>query len=192
PMVFSQPDSNPVAGAGVGADLGLAWSRGKLSFGTTVQNVFNSFAWDETKLRAKSGTAMFNGETNVQDFDDKPYSGAPAALRARVADDKFKPIVSGGFAYEASPMLIVSADGRQQIGDGIAIGPKTQVGGGVEFRGIPALRLRGGASYITDGWGVSGGVGLALGKYELGVGGALRQVNGGKEPAITINVFSIR
>ncbi|MEP6493151.1 MAG: conjugal transfer protein TraF [bacterium] len=192
PMVFSQPDSDQVIGSGVGADVGLAWSRGKLSFGTTVQNVFNTFAWDETKLRSKAGSALFSVDSTVKDFDNKPYASAPTALRARVTDDKFKPIVSAGFAYEASSLLILSADGRQQVGDGIAIGPKTQVGGGVEFRGIPALRLRGGASYITDGWGVSGGVGLALGKYELGVGAALRQVNGGKEPAVTINVFSIR
>jgi hypothetical protein len=154
--------------------------------------VFNSFAWDATKLHSKAGTALFNGDARTTDFDDKPYDAAPASLRASVGEDKFKPIVSAGFAYEASSALILSADGRQQMGDGIVIGPKTQVGGGAEFRGIPGLRLRGGASYVTNGWGASGGFGIVLGAYELGIGGALRQINGGKEPAVTVNLFSIR
>ena len=192
PMVYSQPDSDVVVGSGAGVDLGLAWSHGKLSVGATVQNVFNSFAWDETKLRSKAATAFYDGNTNTKDFDDTPYASAPVALRTRVTNDKFKPILSAGIAYEVNSALTFSADGRQQTGDGIAFGPKTQVGGGLEFRGIPILRLRGGASYITNGYGVSGGVGLALGKYELAVGTALRQVNGGKEPAIMINLFSIR
>jgi hypothetical protein len=34
PLVYSRPDSDQVVGSGVGADVGLAWSRGKLSFGT--------------------------------------------------------------------------------------------------------------------------------------------------------------
>lgn len=100
--------------------------------------------------------------------------------------------MAGGIAYAVNSIVTFSADGRQQIGDGILLGPKTQVGGGLEFRGIPVLRLRGGASYVTNGWGVSGGAGLALGKYELGVGAALRTVNSGEEPVLMVNVFSIR
>jgi hypothetical protein len=192
PLVYSHPDSDIVVGSGMGLDLGLAWSRDRLSFGATVQNAFNTFAWDSTKLRSKAGTALFNGDANQKNFDDQPYASAPALLRARVADDKFAPIIAAGVAFAASSSVIFSADVRQQTGDVILLGPKTQASGGLEFRGIPALRLRGGASYITGGWGVSGGVGLALGKYELGVGAAMRQVNGGKEPVMTVNVLSFR
>jgi hypothetical protein len=191
-IVYSNPDSTKAAGSGFGLDLGMAWSQDRMSFGATVQNVVNTFAWDETKLLSKPGTAIFTAATNSTNFDDKAYSAAPAGLRAQVTANKFKPVVAAGVAYEFTPSVTLSADGRQQTGDGILLGPKTQLGGGVEYRGIPMLRLRGGASYITDGYGVSGGVGLAFGKYELGIGAAMRSVNSGKEPVVTLNVVSIR
>jgi len=192
PMIYSRPDSNIVVGSGAGVDVGLAWSASRLSFGATVQNIFNSFAWDQTKLMSKAGTALFDGNTSSSDFDDQPYANAPAALRTSVTEDKFKPTISAGMAYALSSSSTFSADFRQQMGDGIQFGPKTQAGAGIEVRTLPVLRLRGGASYVTGGYGVSGGIGLALGSYELGVGGALRHVNGGQSPAITVNVFSIR
>lgn len=193
PMVYARPDSgNVILGSGMGVDVGMAFTSGRTTFGATVQNAFNSFAWDETKLRAKSGTALFDGSTNNSDFDDKPYSAAPAALRAQVAGDKFKPIVAAGIAYTVASSLVFSADVRQQLGDALLLGPKTQAGAGLEFRGLPVITLRGGASYITDGWGVSGGASLGLGVFEIGVGASLRTVNGGKEPVVTVNLLSFR
>lgn len=192
PIVYSPHDSGYVVGSGEGMDAGLAWTSRKLSLGATVQNIVNTFAWDQTKLLSKPGTALFNGSTNANNFNDQPYSDAPASLRASVANDKFKPTIAAGLAYALRPTVTVSVDGRQQASDGILFGPKTQIGGGIELRGLPVLRLRGGASYVTNGWGVSGGAGLAIGGYELGVGAALVTVNGGKEPAITLNVLSIK
>lgn len=192
PMVFTHPDSDIVAGSGMGADVGLAWTHKRFSFGAAVQNVMNTFAWDETKLRARTAMAVFNATSDTSDFSEHPYSTAPASLRALVADDKFKPIVSAGIAYELNGVTTFSADARQRIGDGIAIGPKTLVSGGLEFRGIPLLKLRGGAAYITDGWGVSGGASLSFGAMDIGLGAALRHVGGGAEPAVTLNVLSFR
>jgi hypothetical protein len=192
PMVYSRPDSDVVIGNGMGADIGMAFKSGRMTFGATVQNAFNSFKWDESKLRSKSGTALFNGTDNDANFDDQPYASAPASLRTKVADDKFKPIVAAGIAYDVASSLTFSADVRQQLGDALLLGPKTQAGAGIEFRGIPVLKLRAGASYITDGWGVSGGLGLDLGVLQIGAGAALRTVNGGKEPVVTLNVLSFR
>jgi hypothetical protein len=78
------------------------------------------------------------------------------------------------------------------MGAGIAIGPKTQVAGGVEFRGLPYLTLRGGAACITAGWGVSGGGSLSLGPVDIGIGASMRHVNGGLEPGVSLNVLSFR
>lgn len=193
PMVYAHPDSQNVTfGSGYGVDLGMAYTSGRMTFGATVQNAMNTFAWDETKLRAKSGIALFDGSSSDTDFDDKPYASAPAALRAQVADDKFKPIIAAGIAYDLASSLIFSADVRQQLGDALLLGPKTQAGAGLEFRGLPVLKLRAGASYITDGWGVSGGASLSLGVAEIGIGAAMRSVNGGKEPMVTVNVLSFR
>ena len=192
PMIYSHPDSDVVIGNGIGADVGMAFKSGRMTVGATVQSAFNNFKWDESKLRSKSGTALFNGTDNDADFDDQPYTSAPASLRAKVADDKFKPIVAAGIAFEVASSLTFSADVRQQMGDALLLGPKTQAGAGFEFRGIPVLTIRGGAAYVTNGWGASGGVGLDLGVLQIGAGAALRTVNGGKEPVITLNVLSFR
>jgi hypothetical protein len=192
PTVFSRPRNDVVAGSGAGLDAGLAWSLGRLTFGATVQNVVNTFAWDENKLHSRTALAVFDASTDSASFVDLPYANAPASLRALVANDKFKPVLSAGMAYDLSRSLTFSADARQRSNDGIVVGPKTQVAGGLEFRGIPRLTLRGGAAYVTDGWGASGGVSLSLGSVELGGGAMLRQVNGVRQPEFTVNVLSFR
>lgn len=192
PIVYSNPDSGKVVGNGFGMDVGFAWTQGKMSFGATVQNAFNTFAWDQAKLVSKSGTALFNGDQNTSDLkNDKPYGQAPAVLQQEITDDKFKPIIAAGIAYAWRPSIILSADARQQTGDVLLSGPKTIVGAGIDYRWLPIVRLRGGASYITDGWGMSGGLGFELGHYELGVGISMESVNSGKAPGITLNVLSI-
>jgi hypothetical protein len=192
PTVFSRPKNDIVAGQGAGLDAGLAWQHGRFSFGAVVENVMNTFAWDETKLYARTALAVFNASTDTASFSDQPYATAPASLRALVANDKFKPVVRAGFAYDLSRSLTFSADARQRSDDGIVIGPKTQVAGGLEFRGIPMLTLRGGGAYVTDGWAASGGASLSLGPMEIGVGAMLRSVNGSQEPGLTVNVLSFR
>lgn len=192
PWVYSRWDSDKVVGSGVGVDAGLAWGAGKFAFGATVQNIMNTFAWDETKLFSSAATALFDGTNGNAEIVDSPYASAPAALRARVAQDKFNPTVGVGVAFGVGSPLVLSFDGRQQMGDGILIGPKTQVSGGVDARVLGVMHLRGGGSYITDGWGASAGFGLDLGGYELGVGAGLRSVNSGKEPIVTLNLLSFR
>jgi hypothetical protein len=192
PAVFSNRGSGIVAGSGAGLDVGVAWSRRGFSAGAAVQNFMNTFAWDETKLRARTAMAVFNETADTTDFSDRPYATAPASLRAMVANDKFKPVVSAGLAYAVNELVTVSIDARQRSDDGIAIGPKTQVAAGLEIRGTRRLRLRGGAAYVTDGWGASAGASLVLGRVDIGVGASLRRVHGGSEPGFTANLVSFR
>lgn len=192
PAVIAWPDSGIIAGSGMGVDAGLAWTHKRFTIGAAVQNIVNTFAWDETKLRARSAMAIFNQSIDSTDFADHPYSTAPVALRTLVANDKFKPIVTGGIAYGLAQSLTFSADFRQRADDGILIGPKTQVAGGLEFRGIPHLALRGGGAYVTNGWAASGGLGLSFSQMEMGIGASVRRVNGSLEPGITLNVLSFK
>jgi hypothetical protein len=75
--------------------------------------------------------------------------------------------------------------------EAIVIGPKTSVGGGVEYRGIPMLSLRGGADYITGGSALAFGAGLRIRRYELGAAIALQQGDN-KGTSLLVNLFSIR
>ena len=87
----------------MGVDVGLAWTHTRFSFGATVQNVMNTFAWDVTKLRARTAMAVFNETTDTTDFSDRPYTTAPASLRELVANDKFKPIVAAALPMSLGP-----------------------------------------------------------------------------------------
>ncbi len=191
PAVLAWPDSGIIAGSGMGLDAGLAWSHKRFTIGAAVQNVMNTFAWDETKLRARSAMAIFNESTDTTDFADHPYATAPAALRTLVANDKFKPIVTAGIALDLTDAVTFSADMRQRADDGIVIGPKTQIAGGLELR-VPHLALRGGGAYVTDGWAASAGVGFSFSQMDMGVGASVRRVNGSFEPGITLNILSFR
>ena len=74
----------------------------------------------------------------------------------------------------------------------IVIGPKTQAGVGLEYRGLRILPLRVGATYITGGSAFSGGVGLRLGHYEAGVAAWLRNGDQSKGNGVLISLLSIR
>jgi len=193
PAVLAWPDSGGsyIAGTGMGLDAGLAWSHKRFTIGAAVQNIMNTFAWDSTKLRARSAMAIFNETTDTTDFADRPYATAPAALRTLVANDKFKPIITGGIALGLTDALTFSADVRQRADDGIVIGPKTQVAGGLELR-VSHMALRGGGAYVTDGWAASGGVSFSFSQMDMGVGAMVRRVNGVFEPGVTLNILSFR
>ena len=181
-------------GSGVGLDLGASWTvPGGLRFGVSMQNVINTFKWDTTKLSARPATGLFNSDTNYFNSDSvKPYSTAPAALREKVAALKFKPVFAAGVAFDWIPRVTVSADVRQQVGDGIEVGPKSLIAAGAELRLIPFVPLRAGVQMMTGGFGVSGGVGLHLLGIELGVAGYVRKRDGGSESGATVNLLAIR
>jgi hypothetical protein len=182
------------SGSGVGLDLGAAWTIPGFRFGASIQNLVNTFKWDTTKLATRGLTAQFSTDTSFSTVDsvDQAFSAAPAALREKVAALRFKPVLAAGVAFDWLPKMTVSADIRQQVGDGIEVGPKSTIAGGIEYRIIPFIPLRAGASIMTGGFGLSGGVALHFLGFEAGVAGFLRHRDGGTEPGATVNVFSIR
>ncbi len=191
PAIYSPGDSLGEAGSGVGIDVGIAWSAGANTFGATVRNVVNTFAWNTSALVSTVGTVDFNGTTGNTNFTDAPYSAAPAAIRAAVEAEKFKPEIAVGFARRTARMTL-SVDASQRIGDGIEIGPKMHVGVGAEWRVIPFLPLRAGVAAVTDGFQVSGGAGIDLGPVEIGVGISRRSRSNGSEYGAMFSLISIR
>ncbi len=181
-------------GSGYGLDIGYAWRGDRLTISVVAKNVFNSFSWDVSQLESRPGTALFNGTTSSSNFNGAPYSAAPQTLQQMVKEYEFKPAVMAGIAYQVNRVTTVTGDLHQQLGDNnsILIGPQTQIGGGLEFRGLGILPLRVGASYVTGGWSASGGLGIALGPVEVGVAGLLGHRNGGNENGVMLSVISIK
>lgn len=183
------------AGSGIGFDLGAAWTVPGFRFGVSMQNVVNTFRWDSTVMVRRHATALFSSTappTAGLDTLEYPYASAPGVLREQVAALKFKPVFAAGMSFDWLPRITVSADIRQQVGDGIEVGPKSTIGAGAELRLIPFLPLRGGVQMVTGGVGVSGGVGLHFAGFEAGVAGYLRKRDGATDSGFTLNVFSIR
>ena len=71
--------------------------------------------------------------------------------------------------------LTVSADVHHQVSEeGIALGPRSHLGVGAEWRALKLIHLRAGLGLITGGTQYSGGASLVLGPVNLSVAGAAR------------------
>ncbi|GMV04844.1 MAG: hypothetical protein AMXMBFR53_11240 [Gemmatimonadota bacterium] len=178
-VMVDDEDYSANAGSGFGVDVGFQMERDRLHFGASVQNLFNTFAWDEDKLVFRAGSASLEKGSNSTDFDKKAYASAPAGFKQAVDDMTFDPVVSVGAAYDVQPDFTVSADVRNRFGDGMSITPKLHAGVGAEYRGLGALHVRGGGALVTDGFLLGGGASLILGPVNLSL--ALAMQSGDKE-----------
>ena len=186
------PGPAGTTGSGVGADVGVAWTRDKLVLSSAIQNLFNTFKWNESVLAYRPGLARFDTNGDSTNFDEQAYANAPAALKRAIANYRFKPAIALGLGYAWKKDITVSTDLRHQMGseESIVIGPKTSVGAGVEYARIPHLALRGGAGYATGGAAFSFGAGLRFGRYELGAAMAAQRGDN-KGTSLLVNVFSL-
>lgn len=108
PIVHTDSASEGENGTGVGLDLGFAWTSGALTVGASVQNVFNSFGWDESELSWRPGQAFFDTDSTSSDFDAQPVETAPQDVADFVDDLGFERVVSLGIAYDAGARLTVN------------------------------------------------------------------------------------
>jgi hypothetical protein len=156
-------------GSGIGLDVGLAWERGPWAAAAVVQNLVNTFEWDLAKLVYRPGEAVFNDDTNESDFDKRPVTEAPASVQGKVKALEFRPVIALGGAYDALENLTLTAEFRQRSGEGLVTGPKTHLGVGMEYLPSPTVPVRAGLAFVTGGFQMAGGLGLALGPLHLGL-----------------------
>lgn len=190
PIIYTDSSHIGNSGSGFGMDLGVAWNSGATTVGATVRNVFNTFAWSTTSLASKPGTVTFDGQTFSTNFKDSAYSDAPAAMRAALEDEKFKPELAAGIAHRGENYTL-TADASSRIGDGIDVGPKTHLGVGGEYRALSFLALRAGVAATTGGSQLAGGLGLKLGSAEIGFAMSVRSVNNNTQYGTMISLLSI-
>jgi hypothetical protein len=150
----------------------------ELTVGASVQNVFNTFAWDTSKLVSQSVSGSIdNGEVDldladITSGDGDPYDVASPAIKKRVSDLSFKPTVRAGAAYDILDELTLSGDVHYRFGRGIPLNPQFHIGVGAEYRVIEPLHLRAGVAYLTDDFTVhllrfSSGLSAILGPVNL-------------------------
>jgi len=183
-------DGGANLGNGLGVDLGLAWHSGRTTLGLTVQNIYNSFAWDTTKLKTRLGVANLDSASLSSSSVDAPFSSAPASLAAAVAGEKFKPTIGAGLAFDVAESILFTADARVQTGDGIQIGPTSRVGAGLELNRQGAFPIRLGAAKITDGWQAAAGLGIRLGDNHVGISAMQRNVGSARGVGAMVNLIA--
>jgi hypothetical protein len=177
-------------GAGIGLDLGVAWSDGPFQAGLTMTNVFNTFAWNEANLVYRSGEVSVEGQATATDWEPQPYSDAPLPVRARVQDLGYAPVIAAGIAVAAAPGLRLSADLRQRLGDGQPVEAATHAGGGLEYRPLGWLPLRAGGAIVSGGYLLSAGAGLQVGAVRLDAAAARQRDDFGTASVGTVT-FSL-
>ena len=161
-------------GSGVGFDLGAMLDLGGITVAASLQNLVNTFGWDETKLGYRPGTVFVDDGQSETDFEEQPFDNAPDDLKAIVRDYTFGPSYRLGAAMEVNPSLTLTGDIHGELGDGISLGPDYHTGVGAEYR-AGVLHLRGGLAKIADGMQFGGGFSLVLGPVNLSLAGGLQR-----------------
>jgi hypothetical protein len=189
-------DMNANGGSGIGLDVGVGYEMGNMSFGVTVKNVLNTFAWDTDVLSYRSARMSFaQGQDFVAEFDEQPANTAPAALRQMVDDLTFKPSISAGAMMQYTRALKLTADARFGSTAGMSPQPTTHLGAGAEYRLAGFIPLRAGAAFVqqgenNSGFQFGGGVGLSLGGYNMGLSVARRSLDLGTEDVVMFSLLS--
>ncbi len=176
-------------GRGIGLDVGAAWQSGPLTAGLSLQNIVNTFRWDANTFFYKPINVYNAADTSYsQSSTTLPLDSAPASVRNWLASQRFKPALAAGVAYQATPRLLVTADVRHELGDGMRIGERTHAGLGAELRVIPFVPLRVGASTASGGYALAAGTGFELGPVNLTVSAEDRHTRQHRAPAVALGV----
>jgi|GEM_PF-653543 len=160
PAVSPKSGSRGSAGSGFGLDVGAAWEGGQWRAGVALRNALNTFKWDESALAFRPISARYTQAARTSDFDERAYASAPTALRNWVTNATIPPTLAFGLAWTSSPRLQVSADAKQQFGEGMPWAVRRSIGTGVEYRPVGWLPLRGGVAALDRGAQFGGGFGL--------------------------------
>lgn len=165
-------------GSGFGLDLGFMMELPMITVGASVIDAVNTFSWDVSTLSYRPGTALVEQGTAESDFDEVQYDLAPEDLRAIVEDYKFRPTVRLGAAMDLPAALTVMGDVHYRLKEeALAVGPRSHLGLGAEWRGIPFLHLRAGGALVSGGTQYSGGASLVLGPVNLSAAAAVRDAD---------------
>lgn len=180
PVVYTSLDDVANAGSGFGLDVGFQYAAGRFAGGLAVQNAFNTFAWDDAKTRFRRVAADIRGGEFDTDLAIQSVAQAPAALASRWEDMTFRPRLSAGAAFEATPALRLSAQATTHFGDGMRAEPKLTAGAGGEWRASETVAVALGAGVVTGGFEFGGAGLLSLGAVELSGGGGWRRSDAGE------------
>jgi hypothetical protein len=178
-------------GSGVGLDVGFALRRNDITFGASLQNLVQTFGWDESQLVYREARAVLSRQAQLAEADREPFANAPASLREFVEGHTFPRVLSLGVGLDPKDDVTVAADLRARLGDeGMDTAPGFQVGAGGEWR-WSVLAVRAGAAVLSGGYQIGGGLGLSLGPTRAGFSLLHRDTDSNTDIVGMLTVFSL-
>ncbi len=171
PMVVTDTAEYMNNGSGFGFDVGATWQLGNLTTSAVVHDIVSTFAWKTDNLYYLPVQATFDQDSSSSSSEILPLSSASPALqqelRARIKNTEVNPTLALGVAWTGFKRVTLAADLRQRFGDGVELGPQTQIGLGAELHLIPFVPLRAGITTLGEGVRYSAGLGLEFGVFNL-------------------------
>ena len=92
---------------------------------------------------------------------------------------KIDPTAALGVSLHTAGAFTISSEYETRLGDGMQTSPKTRLGAGVQWKGIPFLPLRVGYSQTPDVSFYTGGLGLDFAIVRLDVGAGVNTKSSG-------------
>jgi hypothetical protein len=178
------PSGLPMAGSGIGFDVGAAWQGGPLKVGIAVRDLANSFKWTLDQMYTRVTTVKYaSGVQQQVDGTWQKVSSLGQAARDSVtqalAPLVINPSLAVGVAYDLPLRFTLSGEYQQRFGDGIAIAAKSRSSAGLQWKIIPFLPIRAGYAQSDDATFLTGGVGLDFAVVRLDVAGGVNTKTSG-------------
>ena len=189
PTVVTAENAGPFdGGVGFGVDLGARWTEGDWVFAAVLRDPVHTFAWNESSLRYRPASALFDGTESTSDVDERPLGAAPLDLLTAVRAATFDPSLAAGAAWTGVRGLRLSADVRRRFGDGVGVGPDWYAGVAAESERWAPVPLRAHLGAVPGGIQVGGGATLRAGPVAVSAAGAIRTGSGAATRVVALSL----
>ena len=176
-VLFPVVHTDPVganAGSGLGVTLSAAWTWRSWSLGAVLHDAVNTFSWNADDLVYRPGEALLDSGVTESDFDERPFSQAPAEVQAMVRSRTPSPRLTLGGSWRPREDLELMADVSRRMGRAMIATPRDRLGFAAEYQGVSWLPVRGGVQLVSGGMRFGGGLGTRLGPVDLSTGAVYR------------------
>lgn len=146
-----------VPGFGVGMDLGLRWEGAGGTTGVALYNAIRTFSWSDSALRYRAGETLIEGAGVDTDFEARPVTEAPRALRALARRVRPARRIEVEHVRAVHDDLILRTIIRETLERGLAPGPADARLVGIEWD-------------VTSRFDIAGHVGTTDGRARFGSG----------------------
>lgn len=170
-------------GWGLGIDVGIRWRGARSVTGVALHNAASTFRWANSDLRFRPGQTLLEGNGVDTDFESRPATAGPAALRALVGRSAPAARLEVEHVREVGSAVRLRVAARERLERGVAPGRPDVALVGVERDGIGPVDIAAHAG--TSGGALRVGGGIRTRGRTWSLGGAWLLERGGSRDGST-------